>query len=152
MSIVILSREIRSGKTTELFNWVNTNKNLSGILMPDQEGRRMFYDIAERIFFPAQADANSSNTITAGPYVFDAEAFEKAGRVIEKATSDPDTLIVIDEIGKLEMEDKGFSKILYSLVEGDQDLLIVVRDSLVNAVVDKFGLADARIISSMKDY
>jgi nucleoside-triphosphatase THEP1 len=151
MSIVIFSREIHSGKTTELFNWVQEKQNVAGILMPDRQGRRMFYDIAKGIYFPADAVQQTAETIAVGSYFFDAGAFDKANSVIEKAALDPRALIVIDEVGKLEMEDRGFSRTLTTLVADNRDLLIVVRDSLIDAVSDKFGMSP-RIITSMKDY
>jgi nucleoside-triphosphatase THEP1 len=152
MSVVIFSRGIRTGKTTELLKWIDSNKKVAGVLMPDQDGRRMFYDIAEKIFFPAEADPVTTNeSMNVGSFVFDAAAFRKAVSIIEKA-GPSGSLIIIDEIGKLELGEKGFSEILQQLTADDRDLLIVVRDTLLTAVVEKFRLSRARIIVNMADY
>jgi nucleoside-triphosphatase len=152
MSVIIFSREIRSGKTSELFNWLIDKKDVAGILMPDHNGKRMFYDIKERTFFPAQAEpGQTTNIIEVGAYVFDINAFAKANEVLEKTLSSPHAWIVIDEVGKLEINDKGFSKILRSLIGENLNLLIVVRSSLVDVVKEKFSLESSRIISSLEE-
>jgi nucleoside-triphosphatase len=152
MSVVIFSGKIRSGKTTELLKWIDANKNVAGILMPDRDGMRMFYDIAEKTFFAAEADPHqTTGIIKVGSFVFDAEGFGKAIAVLEKAATSH-SLIIIDEIGKLELENKGFSKILRELIEAGHDLLIVVRDTLLSAVKENFGLSNARIIENITDY
>jgi nucleoside-triphosphatase THEP1 len=152
MSVVIFSGEIHSGKTTALLNWVINREDIAGILMPGENGRRMFYDIAEKTSFPAQVDADHKNAINVGAFVFDAAAFAKANRVLEKAVSGGDSLIIIDEVGKLELKDLGFGKILETLIKKDRDLLLVVRKELLGDIIQKFGLQNARIISSIIEY
>jgi nucleoside-triphosphatase THEP1 len=151
MSVVIFSGEIHSGKTTALLNWVINREDVAGILMPGENGRRMFYDIAEKTSFPAQVDADHKNAINVGSFVFDAAAFAKANRVLEKASSGH-SLIIIDEVGKLELMDLGFGEILETLIKKDRDLLLVVRKELLGDIIQKFGLQNARIISSIIEY
>lgn len=152
MSVVIFSREIHTGKTTELFEWLAGKKGIGGILMPDVNGRRMFYDIATGKYFPAQVDdAHSLPTLTAGPFRFDKAAFEQANNLLIEA-GESHALVIIDEAGKLEMRDAGFSKALRLLLDKDPDLLIVVRTGLLEAVINKFGLQQARIINTLSNF
>ncbi len=63
-----------------------------------------------------------------------------------EANSDKD-VVIIDEVGPLELRDRGWSeRFAWLLNETSAILIIAVRKSLTEAVTDKFGLAGARII------
>jgi nucleoside-triphosphatase THEP1 len=153
MSVVIFSRDIHTGKTTELFEWLTGKYGIAGILMPDVNGSRMFYDIAGKKYFPAAVNAGHTGpTLTAGDFSFDKASFEKANALLEKELGAHHSLIIIDEVGKLEMRDEGFSKSLRMLIEKKADLLIVVRTTLLGAVIEKFGLQQARVIDALGEF
>ncbi len=112
MSIIIFSRQIRSGKTTELLNWCSNQENVSGILMPDINGKRKFFDIKNQIYFDAEctdpSDAHQA-LIQVGRFFFYKPAFEKANAILLKALVQKPSWIVIDEIGKLEIENMDYT-------------------------------------------
>lgn len=63
-----------------------------------------------------------------------------------EANSDKD-VVIIDEVGPLELRDRGWSeRFAWLLNETSAILIIAVRKSLTEAVTDKFGLAGARVI------
>jgi len=66
MSIYIFSRPIHSGKTTELLQWCNLQKNIAGILMPDINGSRKILDLLTKDVFDIECtDAiNTKEQIT----------------------------------------------------------------------------------------
>jgi nucleoside-triphosphatase THEP1 len=55
---------------------------------------------------------------------------------------------VIDEIGKLELEGKGWCESLYQIIEdSDSNLLLSVREEVLNEVILKFGFSNEMIYS-----
>ena len=72
-----------------------------------------------------------------GPYSFDPTALDRALRVLERAISAGCDLLMVDEIGPLELEQgKGFAPILDLLpVEGPAHTLIVVRPALLDPLL-----------------
>ena len=62
-------------------------------------------------------------------------------------------LIIIDEIGPLEMNNYGFEPELSSFIEkfkainSSQLLIIVVRNTILNAAIEKYKLEDAAVLS-----
>ena len=72
-----------------------------------------------------------------GPYSFDPAALDRALRVLRRAISVGCDLLIVDEIGPLELEQgKGFAPILDLLpVEGPTHTLIVVRPALLDPLL-----------------
>lgn len=147
MSIFIFSQPIRSGKTTMLMCWCNQQENVYGILMPDIQGRRMMFDIAAKNMFPAQCmDSHTDQAlVTIGKYTFFDDAFKKANVILLEALQLKPKWLVIDEIGNLEMDGKGFYNSAKPIIEdyqsNDKNLLLTVRDSLISKVVSFFNIS-----------
>ena len=107
--------------------------------MPDINGSRKIFDVRSREIFDIEC-ADAINTkeplITAGRFHFYTTAFEKANSILINALNHEPAWLVIDEAGKLELENKGFySSIVRALEIYDNNemtgnLLITVRDSL----------------------
>ena len=159
MSIIIFSRPIHSGKTTQLLQWCNEQKNIYGILMPDINGSRKIMDIKTKEVFDIECtDAeNTKEPLTIiGKFNFYAAAFEKANSILLNALiHDPDWLI-IDEAGKLELNGKGFYKSIKEAVhfydtKSRGTLLITVRDSLREEVIQFFELNEYRVIHQLEE-
>nr|NIO68125.1 hypothetical protein [Anaerolineae bacterium] len=72
-----------------------------------------------------------------GPYSFDPAALDRALKVLRRAISARCDLLMVDEIGPLELEqDQGFAPILDLLpVEGPTHTLIVVRPALLDPLL-----------------
>ncbi len=83
-----------------------------------------------------------------GPFSFSVDGFEEARQWIEKGISS-DSLI-IDEIGPMELEGKGFSAVLSYILNTKQNTLnhlyLIVRTYLVQAVQEVFRITPDRII------
>ncbi len=160
MSIIIFSRPIHSGKTTELLQWCNQQKNVCGILMPDVNGIRKILDIKTKELFDIECtDAeNTKEPLTKiGRYNFYTAAFERANGILTNSlASNPDWLI-IDEAGKLELDGKGFYDAMKTIIavynsqERPGNLLITVRDSLVEELTGFFELKGHRLIHQLED-
>ena len=155
MNIIIFSRPVRSGKTTELMEWCKHQENIDGILMPDVNGSRWMQKISTGERWEAQHtnnDITSKTYLTIGRFSFYKNAFAKANDfLIEAASTTP--FLVIDEIGKLELQKEGFYQSLKTILHHQQlkNLLLVVRDNLVSEVADNFQIKDFQLLHQCSD-
>lgn len=146
--IYLLTGSIHSGKTTALMQWCLQKQNVLGILTPDVNGERMFFNIQTKEYFPMLAKPNEEALII-GKYNFSKAGFEQAINIIlENSTTD--NWFVIDEIGPLELKGEGFNSCLKQVLENRSNkLIIVVREGLVESVCNSFGIKETaqKIIS-----
>ena len=162
MSIIIFLRPVRSGKTTELMQWcdqISPKKNVGGILMPDVDGNRKLFDISTKEWFDIECEDPATTTrslIAVGKFNFFTDAFEKANTILLQAASKSD-LLIIDEVGKLELEGKGFYESIREILENDEyknsfkSVLLVVRDELYEPVLSFFEITQHRLITNIND-
>ena len=93
-----------------------------------------------------EAGPGEKDTLSIGRYVFSATGFRKAIAHLRNNMHKPG-LLIIDEIGPLELRGNGFKDVLEEILkERTGDLLIVVRENLVDEVVRKFGITGHIII------
>ncbi|MBK8519443.1 MAG: nucleoside-triphosphatase [Ferruginibacter sp.] len=160
MSIYIFSRPVHSGKTTELLQWCNRQKNTMGILMPDMNGSRKILDLHTKNIFDIECTdaANTKEPLTAvGRFHFYTDAFEKANAIVLAALTQKPGWLVIDEAGKLELQGQGFYQAIVNAVDLYHNgqvagnLLITVRESLCHEVISFFNIKDARVIHLLED-
>jgi nucleoside-triphosphatase THEP1 len=160
MSIYIFSRPIHSGKTTELLQWCNQQKNIGGILMPDINGSRKILDLHTKNIFDIECTdvANTKELLTSvGRFHFYTAAFEKANSILLAAVKQMPDWFVIDEAGKLELDGKGFYESIKKAVDvysNDKDsgnLLITVRERLCNEVISFFKIKEAFVIHQLEE-
>jgi nucleoside-triphosphatase THEP1 len=154
-NIYVLSRPIRSGKTTQLQEWLKTQADAAGILTPDIGGKRMIYDIARNKFHSFEVDQTyGADVIMVGKFLFAKTAFTQAQEIIEKAMAGQYDWTIIDEVGKLEVEQgEGFEPAILRLVRAFQSgkkgkLLLVIRDSLLVKAMEKYELLGCKIMSA----
>ncbi len=158
MSIYIFSRPVQTGKTTALAAWAALQKNVGGILMPDREGSRWMLDLNNNNLW----EATCNDTISAdealyhiGKFSFYKHAFDAANDILLKAFVNDTDWLIIDEVGKLEMQEKGFYPVLrtiisnYDMEKSTKHLILVVREGLCKDVVDFFGIKYFSIIHDL---
>lgn len=147
-NIFIISGEINSGKTTKLANWLKHRTDVGGILTPKINGERVFQDSAIGQTWPMEATENEEQLLV-GRYRFSADGFQKALSVLESALMNPAIrFLVVDEIGPLELRNEGFAAFLrkaLSSLENDpeKNLILVIRNSLVESVLNHFQILDS---------
>lgn len=142
MNIWILAGPIGSGKTTRLDRWARAKPSARGILSPVVDGERHFLHLPDRERRDMAAGPDEQAVYTTPRYRFSATAFHWAeDRLREDARLHPDWLL-IDEIGKLELRGEGFATCLRAFLEQavTENLLLVVRDNLVEAITGEFGI------------
>lgn len=81
-----------------------------------------------------------------GPYHFFKSAFQFVDEKIDEFLKFGISPIYIDEISLLELENKGFHKVLVKLLQSEVDLCLVVREDLLEKVLEKYQIKDAQII------
>lgn len=154
MRIIIFSAPVHGGKTTALMDWCKDKKDVGGILMPDFNGTRKFLNIETKEIFDAeckQPEHFTDNLISIGQYHFYEAAFAKANSILQNI-SPSIKYIIIDEIGKLELQQKGlYEGSTHLLNRSSQNIIFVVRDSLVEAVASAFNLINYSLIKKIDE-
>ena len=148
MQLHILSGEIHSGKTTFLLNYIEHTKNCAGILSPVISDKRYFYCIESKETKLMQAEEFDKEILKIGKYRFSKDAFQWAIQKIEGSLNRKSELLIIDEIGPLELNGNGFSEIVKKILNkpsGVTNLLLVIRVNVLKEVLDYFNLNETRI-------
>ncbi len=148
----ILTAPVRSGKTTVLSRWIQQQPNkVNGILTPDIEGVRVMQNLQTGETFPFElAQKSCPEDIEVGRFLFAKAAFDKASQILNECCTNGLAPIIIDEVGKLELINQGFEPTLSKLIAFHRNsatsVLLVVRESLLKEVRDKYELQKAEIL------
>ncbi len=153
--IYIVTGPICSGKTTRLSKWLEGRNGIGGILMPVIDGKRYFLHISSGGQFPGEAEENEKEVIRIGPYRFSKRAFGNANREILESFK-KNNIIVIDEIGPIELGGKGFALSLKKILRNKKridkiNLILVVREGLLEQVTENFKISDSKILTDIRD-
>lgn len=148
--VMIITGAIGQGKTTQSFRLVEmlNSKNIpvSGICCPRiMEGKdTVGYDIVDvagidsRIPF-LRVD-NNPDLERIGKYGIYPGALRVGNDVLRKALDDDAGVIVVDEVGKMELEGHGWAQNIDKLVGSSAILVLAVRNTFVDDVVKKWAL------------
>lgn len=145
--VILFSGPVHSGKTTRLQNFI-FDKKCDGIIAPIKDGARYIQRIKTGEI--KLLDTKSEDSIKIGNHKFSIEVFEWAKQQINESLNSNINYLVIDEIGKLELKDEGYEPVLSDIInefitQNSFDLILVVRESLVDDVINKYGLEDFEI-------
>jgi nucleoside-triphosphatase len=152
-NIIILCDAVQSGKTTALHALCAHYKNIGGFTTPDIDGLRNLYAIETNTYYALQKKTNSdASDIAVGKFVFDAEIFAKARNIIAGFASTKKQILIVDEIGILELNGAGLEPQLgvfllqQQFAEG-RLIILVVRDYLLQTVIEKYKLQLAQVLN-----
>ena len=155
--IYILTGAIRSGKTTALLHWSKNRNDVDGLLCPDDaNGKRYFLKLKNKTIFKleAEAEAETEAIVAIGNFKFLQSAFNDANDyLILEASKTERQYLIIDEIGKLELKNEGLhvsTKALISQFKSNDNthLILVVRDYLLDAVLEHYGITECSILNT----
>ncbi len=147
--IYLLTGDRQSGKTTNLFNWIkNQKKSISGVLSPIENSKRCFYSISKDKDFPFSVIDNTfkdDEVLKIGKYVFYKKAFNMAVDEIEEGIKLNSDYIIIDEIGPLELQKKGFYNITKKCINISRSddrfhFIFVIRGFLLDEILEFFNI------------
>ena len=160
--IFIVTGSVGEGKTTQIQKIVEhlKEKNISigGILSPRiiENGTTTGYDIVdittnERTAFLRKTSDGDSPQI--GRYSILSEGMKKGHKALKNSRRNKQ-IVVIDEVGRLELEDKGWAEYLNYLLHGSPcNLILSVRDRFMDEVIDKWDLKEYKVLPiSASDY
>ncbi|WP_428741811.1 hypothetical protein [Tenacibaculum sp.] len=154
--VYILTGDIQTGKSYALNEWLKNAPNAVGLLsLCNDNGTRNFTDIRNKQTFSMHANDKDTeeNKIYVGRFVFSKSAFKRANSIIEYEMQQTDySYFIVDELGKLELKQNGLYKSTRNLAakfEGKTNthLILVVRSSLLEDVIEHYNLKPYRILS-----
>ncbi|MCU0440865.1 MAG: NTP transferase domain-containing protein [Bacteroidia bacterium] len=153
-NVYIYSQPIQTGKTSRLVKWAAHNPKVGGILTPDIDGRRKLYSLANQTVCDFEL-SETDEGIRIGRFVFDANTFAKARQLLLHDTLQPFEWVIVDEIGRLELDrNEGLEPALSQIIQQQlkhpikTKLLLVIRDYLLDQAIAKYRLQDAVILGN----
>ena len=147
--INIYTGKTGSGKTTRLDNRIHDKKSICGILMPVIDNKRHLFSISSKKLIPLEVDENEpeEGVVRIGKFRFLQKVFNWANSELIKLINSDCKMIVIDEVGPLELNKSGFFPALKAILDdGKKDVLIVVREGLVEEVKSFFRIKEYKVI------
>jgi len=154
-NIYVITGNVQSGKTTYLSELVKAFQergiHVAGFLCRGQlmEGKRSGYtlvnilDGSEILFATRNKHKGWQNY---GRFFFNPEAFAEGEQILLKAMAIKSKIVIIDEVGPLELEDKGWATMLGQL-QKEKELIQIwtVRENLLERVLEKWNIPGDRV-------
>ncbi|WP_315117402.1 nucleoside-triphosphatase [uncultured Clostridium sp.] len=155
--INIVTGKVNSGKTSKLIDIFNTLGKGDGFF-----NRKIYIDgcyIGQEIVVMSTGESRawSHRVIPPGKwqqdfcyetYSFSKDGLEFAENIITPLLSSAIEPIYIDEIGPLELQEKGFHKLFMSSVVSKKELYVVIRESCIKDVIEKYNIENYKMIYS----
>ena len=141
--IKIFTGPVHTGKTTRLFKYISDKQSVDGILSPIVNEKRIIYHISSKTIKEFEVKNSSENTITIGKYIFLNKSFDWANEQIIVGNNSNNEILIIDEIGKLELKSEGLHKSISAVLSNPlikSELILVVRDYLFEEVISFYNL------------
>jgi len=149
MMLYILSEPIHTGKTTVLKAWTEERTDVGGFLSPDHEDLRQLFRLSTKEVIPFEIkDPKNEVVQSIGKFHFYNAAFAQAIQWVKEDLKNPEIQwIIIDEMGKLELLEKGFHTLLPLIKDNSQlNYILVVRESLLSEIIAFYELVNPKII------
>lgn len=147
--VKIFTGQRDSGKTLYLKYLTKDNSNFTGFLTfkkfyDDEFVGYDLYSLEEDRYYEFITNEDREG-IKLDKFTFLEEGIAK-GKEIIKNSLDNDKVLVIDEIGQLELTDEIFHDELKEALEKKEKVYVVVRRSLLNRFIEKYDLRDYTIV------
>lgn len=146
MQLIIFTGEKQVGKTTFMQELIK-EEGVNGILSPVLDGKRYFVSKHQKHY--CMESANNEQVFEVGRFRFRKKAFADAtDHLLDFWQNNSYHTIILDELGPLELQNKGFWSCLMRILKMpiSKTLIIVVRKSILNEVIEKFQFQKAHII------
>jgi nucleoside-triphosphatase THEP1 len=153
-SIILISGDYDSGKTTRLIKVFNNQKTgeadgFACVKMRNSKNEVIGYALRHLstmedsifIFDRKFYDDSFKEYFEFERFIFSIETLRYAERIIEKAIKNPKIhSVFIDEIGAIELSGMGFCEILLKLINSDKNAYLCVNERHVEEVTKKFRI------------
>jgi iron complex transport system ATP-binding protein len=157
--IYILTGSVHSGKTTLLNSIVallaDKNVKIDGYLSEAIWKNEEFIgydlvDLKDQMHHPFIRKQGGEKWERIGPFYFQPETLDMAKKIIHR--SKEADLCVVDEVGPLELKDKGIWPALKDVLEtSGQNMLIVARGSILTDLIEKMQKEDILVYDIEQD-
>lgn len=137
-NLLIYLGPIKSGKSSRLYDFSKSRENVAGILSLLIDNKKCIYSIRtkEQKLLEVNKIESNEDTITCGKYVFDKKVFKWAREILKNDLKEKPELIILDEIGPLELSGGGLAPTAFEIVKksiaGELKTLVVIRENLLN--------------------
>ena len=156
MKVIIISGARNSSKTTTLKRLLSSSENkLLGYICENSDNKKKLYlrNLLDNKKIDILQTDEIINSERIGRYYIIPNSFEESRKVlldqIEKIKEE-DFIVVLDEIGALELSGSGYDALIKDLIKINKDLIICVRDTFVEDVCEKYKFNDVEIINVNK--
>ncbi len=157
--VTFVTGPVNSGKTTKMAA-IFREKGGDGILCPKylENGIHRGYDLlhlatGNRIPFIRRRDAQPENwheAFSFGPWSFAARGQEISAEIIGNAIETGTTPVFLDEIGPIELKDRGFAPLFRILLKTETEQIVSVRDFLLEDIINFFEIKNYQIYKEKK--
>lgn len=139
-----------TGKTSSIQQWIATTDGVCGIVQPVTATGRQLMDIGSRETSALEPVHPNEVAVEVGRFRFRAATFEWANQRLHCAAQNGDAaFVVIDEVGPLELRGAGMDDGVRAIIANSKaHIVLMVRDSLIDAVVERYGLYDATVVEA----
>ena len=147
--ILILTGPTRTHKTTTLRNWIKGRSDVAGVLSPDEGNLRVLLHVKDGQTIPWQRSAPQPGDLVIGRFSFDPNGFVTATGWLNEGLKDPAVrYIILDEIGNLELQGKGWDTWMRTALPlpEEKTLILVVRRPLLDEVIQRYQLDEISIV------
>ena len=146
--IFILSGPVQSGKSSSLNKWLEGRQDVDGILAPIINGQRNLQHISRAEHKNVQLDKSEQGKYSfwaIGNHILSQEVFFWAQEILQECASKPLEWLIVDEVGFLELQGRGFEPVLSRILTSESSIkpariLLVVREYLVDKVEQHYNL------------
>ncbi len=147
--VIILSGNQGDGKTERIKSLLNGKGNHSltfsgfyseGSWVNNERDSYRIVDITSLDSEPLCGRNAPVSGLKAGPFFFLESGLEFGCTTLSAIATKPGSVVIIDEVGHLELQSKGWSECMDGLLAREQVMIWTVRPSLLDAVVAKWGL------------
>lgn len=161
-TIFVVTGEVRQGKTTFTRRLIELLRaegcTVGGFLalgVHDAEGQRIgfdLYDIQSGTALPLCTTTPQAGSMNIGNYYFHADTVERGRALLSEPEAAGAQLIVIDELGPLELSNRGWSDAVEALIRNSSTpQLWVVRKPLVEKMIKKWNVGRVYIFDVGQD-
>lgn len=142
MKVTIISADINSGKTTYVNNLVMANRSkYLGFISFSNSEKNFYYleDIKTKSKIPLMDEIYEKDCKRIGKFFIKKDAFLMAKTLLLKQVDEySDPIVVLDEIGRLELNGEGFDSLLKELIDLKINMMLCVRKKFVSEVIQKY--------------
>ena len=141
----IITGEKCEGKSTRMMQIAKEIPNSVGFIMPRSDCGYSLYSISSEKAVPFMTDRNIFPD-RIGKWYYDQSLFEM---ILDELSEVISGTVLIDEVGRLELDDGGYAPVLRLLKDRDIDLVVSVRKSFADDVIIKFFQGEKVLVEAL---